>query len=232
LTTLVLVRHGQASFGARNYDELSAIGERQGVLLGEHWARCGARFDAAWSGDMERQKVTAARAFAALGAPDMPVTVDTAFNEFDHTSLIRAYLPLVAKEHPQFAVNPRSLFSDSATFQRLFDLIVACWISEREGAAPVAESWEAFQSRCADGIARIAASGVERAVVFTSGGYITATLRAALDLDATQAFRLNWEILNASVHTFELGGGALALQRFNEVAHLEVLQDSGLFTFR
>jgi broad specificity phosphatase PhoE len=232
VTTLVLVRHGQASFGARNYDELSAIGERQGVLLGEHWARCGRSFDAAWSGDMVRQKVTATRAFTALGVPDMPVTVDPAFNEFDHNSLIRAYLPLVAKEHPQFAVNPRTLFSDSAAFQRLFDLIVACWISGGEGAAPVAESWEAFQSRCAGGIARIAMSGAERAVVFTSGGIITATLRAALQLDAKQAFRLNWEILNASVHTFELGGGALALQRFNEVAHLEVHQDPSLFTFR
>src|SRR6202012_6107391 len=59
VTTLVLVRHGQASFGARNYDELSATGERQGTVLGEHWRRCGRGFDAAWSGEMVRQKVTA-----------------------------------------------------------------------------------------------------------------------------------------------------------------------------
>ena len=93
---MVLVRHGQASFGARNYDELSATGERQGTLLGEHWRRCGAAFDAAWSGDLVRQKVTAARAFEAMGAPQTAVTVDPAFNEFDHLALLRAYVPLVA----------------------------------------------------------------------------------------------------------------------------------------
>ena len=232
MTRLVLVRHGQASFGARNYDELSATGERQGTLLGQHWQRLGRRFDAAWSGDMVRQKVTAARAFEAMGAADTAVTIDAAFNEFDHQQLIRAYFPLVAKEHPQFAVNPKVLFSDHDTFQRLFDLIVACWIEQRSGAAPVDESWEAFQARCLDGLRRVADSGVRQAVVFTSGGVITAVLRAALNLDAEKAFHLNWEILNASVHSFRLGKRGLALQRFNDVAHLEALCDDSLLTYR
>lgn len=232
MTVLVLVRHGQASFGARNYDELSALGERQGVLLGEHWKRCGRRFDAAWSGAMERQKLTATRAFEAMGAADTAVTIDTAFNEFDHTQLIRAYLPLVAKEHPQFQVDPRTLFNDHDAFQRLFDLIIACWISERKGAVPIDESWVVFQARCMDGLRRISESGAKRVVAFTSGGVITAALRGALDLDADKAFHLNWEILNASVHTFKLGKRGLILQRFNEVAHLEVQQDAALLTYR
>ena len=232
MTTLVLVRHGQASFGASNYDELSAIGERQGTLLGEHWLRCGSRFDAAWSGSLVRQKVTAARAFAAMGAPDTVVSIDPAFNEFDHQQLIRAYLPLVAKEHPEFAVNPRTLFSDPKTFQRLFDLIVACWIGGRAGAAPVAESWESFQARCMEGVRRIADSGAGRVVAFTSGGFITAILREALGLDAHKAFQINWEILNASVHTFRLGKRGLILKRFNEVAHLEAAREPALLTYR
>ena len=232
MTTLVLVRHGQASFGARNYDELSALGERQGVLLGEHWQRCGRRFDAAWSGNMERQKLTATRAFEAMGAADTAVSIDAAFNEFDHQQLIRAYFPLVAQEHPRLAVDPKTLFSDHKTFQHLFDLIIACWISERKGAAPISESWEAFQARCLDGLRRIADSGARRVVAFTSGGVITAVLRAALDLDADKAFHLNWEILNASVHTFKLGKRGVVLQRFNEVAHLEVQQDAALLTYR
>jgi len=232
VTTLVLVRHGQASFGASNYDELSAVGERQGTLLGEHWLRCGSRFDAAWSGSLVRQKVTAARAFAALGVPDAVVSIDPAFNEFDHQQLIRAYFPLVAKEHPELAVNPRTLFSDPKTFQRLFDLIVACWISNRAGVAPVQETWEAFQARCLEGVRRVAESGAGRVVVFTSGGFITAILREALGLGAEKAFQINWEILNASVHTFRLGKRGIILQRFNDVGHLEGAQDSGLLTYR
>ena len=232
MTHLVLVRHGQASFGARNYDELSAVGERQGTLLGEHWKRCGRGFDAAWSGDMVRQKVTATRAFEALGMPQMPVTVDPAFNEFDHQSLIRAYFALVVKENPGFAVDPRTLFSDHDLFERLFDQIAACWIQGREGAAPVAESWDSFHLRCVEGLRRVAASGAERPVIFTSGGVITSALRAALDLDPDRAFRLNWEILNASVHSFRFGRNGLVLRRFNEVAHLETQQDAELLTYR
>ena len=33
--TLYLVRHGQASFGSANYDQLSALGQRQCRRLGE-----------------------------------------------------------------------------------------------------------------------------------------------------------------------------------------------------
>jgi broad specificity phosphatase PhoE len=231
-TTLVLVRHGQASFGARNYDELSAIGERQGTLLGEHWLRYGRAFEAVWSGDPVRQKVTAARCFAAMNAAETAVSIDASFNEFDHQQLIRAYLPLVAKEHPELAVDPRTLFSDHKTFQRLFDLVIACWIENRTGAATIDESWQAFQARCLDGVRRIAESGAKRVVAFTSGGVITAVLREALDLDADKAFHLNWEVLNASVHTFRLGRRGIVLQRFNDVGHLEVGQEAGLLTYR
>ena len=34
---LILVRHGQASFGAEDYDQLSDLGKRQGYRLGEYW---------------------------------------------------------------------------------------------------------------------------------------------------------------------------------------------------
>jgi broad specificity phosphatase PhoE len=232
VTTLLLVRHGQASFGARNYDELSVQGERQGVLLGEHWRRCGRSFDAAWSGDLVRQKVTAARAFEAMGQPLAALSIDPAFNEFDHQALIRAYLPLVARENPQFSASTKTLLGDPKVFQQLFNLIIACWIGGREGLAPVAESWDAFQRRCLDGVRRVAASGAQQGVVFTSGGVITAVLRAALDLDADRAFHLNWEIHNASVHSFKPDGDKIRLLRFNEVAHLELAGDPGLLTYR
>jgi len=35
--TLYLVRHGQASFGAADYDNLSELGHKQSARLGEYW---------------------------------------------------------------------------------------------------------------------------------------------------------------------------------------------------
>ncbi|MDZ4123020.1 MAG: phosphoglycerate mutase family protein, partial [Hydrogenophaga sp.] len=48
--TLYLVRHGQASFGADDYDQLSEMGQRQSRRLGEYWAERGVGFDAVITG--------------------------------------------------------------------------------------------------------------------------------------------------------------------------------------
>ncbi len=58
--TLYLVRHGQASFGADDYDKLSALGHRQSVRLGEHFALKGLRFDAVMAGTLRRHLETLA----------------------------------------------------------------------------------------------------------------------------------------------------------------------------
>ena len=36
---LTLIRHGQASFGEKDYDNLSDLGRKQGHLLGEYLNR-------------------------------------------------------------------------------------------------------------------------------------------------------------------------------------------------
>jgi broad specificity phosphatase PhoE len=56
--TLYLVRHGQASFGAENYDELSELGHRQSVRLGEYFAQKGISFDRLIAGTLNRHKQT------------------------------------------------------------------------------------------------------------------------------------------------------------------------------
>ncbi|MDI3259656.1 MAG: histidine phosphatase family protein [Sinobacteraceae bacterium] len=228
---LYLIRHGQASFGARDYDALSPTGERQAALLGEHWRRLRLRFDAVYSGRMRRQQDSARRVLEAAGENPAALRIEAAFDEFDHRNLIRAYLPLVAREHPELALDPRELFGDARKFQALFEHIVAAWASDRPGAEPLVERWTDFCARSLDGLARAAASG-ERIAVFTSGGVITAVLRAALGLSDRAAFRLNWRILNASVHLFRLEAAQPELRRFNDVAHLELHQDPSLLTYR
>ena len=53
--TLYLVRHGQASFGADNYDLLSPLGRQQSVRLGEYFSYKGVHFDAVLTGTLNRQ---------------------------------------------------------------------------------------------------------------------------------------------------------------------------------
>ncbi|NBT74061.1 MAG: histidine phosphatase family protein, partial [Betaproteobacteria bacterium] len=56
--TLYLVRHGQASFGAQNYDQLSERGRQQSVQLGNYWRQRGLTFDAILTGTLQRHLQT------------------------------------------------------------------------------------------------------------------------------------------------------------------------------
>ncbi|MBI3905277.1 MAG: histidine phosphatase family protein, partial [Pseudomonas fluorescens] len=70
--SIYLIRHGQASFGADDYDVLSPTGIRQAEILGRHLAELGISFDRCLAGDLRRQQHTANSAleqFAAVGLP-------------------------------------------------------------------------------------------------------------------------------------------------------------------
>lgn len=232
MTTLVLVRHGQASFGARNYDALSPLGHRQSEALGAYWRQTGFTASAWYSGAMARQKDTGIGTRAALGHADTAVAEHPAFDEYDHQGLIRAYLPLIAAEDPSVTLDRREMFADPRAFQRFFEKVIACWLDGRQCGEVVKETWDVFCERCRQGLHEIARDEPERVVAFTSGGVIAVALKDALRLDGAAAFEANWRVYNASVHTFRLSKRGLSLIGFNSVAHLELARDPTLLTFR
>ena len=59
MTQIILIRHGQASFGAANYDALSDLGRTQARWLGEHFAKLGVRRARVICGTLSRQIDTA-----------------------------------------------------------------------------------------------------------------------------------------------------------------------------
>ena len=89
--TLYLVRHGQASFGADDYDVLSPLGHQQSRRLGEYFKQKGVHFEAALTGTLNRQVQTFAGICEGMGvsfetrsatAPTMPVpSEDSAVRE-------------------------------------------------------------------------------------------------------------------------------------------------------
>ena len=80
--TLYLVRHGQASFGADDYDVLSPRGHEQAVRLGEYWRGRGMAFDAVMTGTLRRHTETLLG--IAQGLQTMPeVTRWPGLNEYD-----------------------------------------------------------------------------------------------------------------------------------------------------
>ena len=67
MSVIYLIRHGQASFGTDNYDQLSAVGREQSAILGSYFAALGEPIDRIYTGTLARQRVTAQLIADALG---------------------------------------------------------------------------------------------------------------------------------------------------------------------
>lgn len=230
MTTLTLVRHGQASFGARNYDQLSDLGARQSKALGQYWSQLNPAFDAVYSGSMSRQQDTARHALTELSS-EHPITVHPAFNEYDFEAILKTYIPMVLAEQPGNGT-PAALYQNPKQFQAVFEKAVSLWIENRAHTNTPFETWQDFTRRVIEGLHAIATPDRQHVVAFTSGGVIAVALREALRLNDEMTFRMNWRIHNGSVHRFRMGRNGLSLLGFNNIAHLELKGDDSLITFR
>ena len=92
MASLYLIRHGQASFGADNYDALSELGMRQCRLLGEWWRARGHTFERVFSGPMQRHRQSL-DAFAAGLERQLPYDTLAGIAEFDHENVLEVYRP-------------------------------------------------------------------------------------------------------------------------------------------
>ena len=89
---LYLVRHGQASLGAADYDQLSAMGAQQSRRLGEYWKSHGLTFNTVLVGTLKRHAQTLQGIRDGLGhTPD--ALQWPGLNEYDSEALIRALHP-------------------------------------------------------------------------------------------------------------------------------------------
>ncbi|ADO72635.1 histidine phosphatase family protein [Stigmatella aurantiaca] len=226
-----LVRHGQASFGSDRYDRLSALGERQSVLLGQHLRRIGFHADAWLSGSLDRQRSTLA---AVLRGLEVASSTDfhEGFNEYDHEAILGAYLPRVMADRGLTPQELNPLLGDNRLFQGIFAQVMKHWIDGTPHERPPFETWKAFQARIHASLERLAHSGHERIVVVSSGGPISLAVQAALDLSIEKTLALNWSIYNASVTELKMRKGELLLAGFNNVAHLQLAGEEGLLTYR
>jgi broad specificity phosphatase PhoE len=222
VSSILLVRHGQASFGAADYDVLSPTGHEQSRVLGAALAARGVTPDVVVVGEMRRHAETATGVLEGAGWTADPL-VDSGWNEFDHDQVLSVHDSPTAREGE----------SEKAAFQRWFEEATRRWTSgEHEEAYD--ESFAAFTGRVDASMARLAATLPARgtAVVLTSGGAIAWTVASLLadDLPARTDLwlRLNPVSINTGVSTIVRGGRGTTLVAFNAHDHLS----PGLLTYR
>ncbi|MGY1848231.1 histidine phosphatase family protein [Blastococcus sp. SYSU DS1021] len=203
---ICLVRHGQASFGAEDYDVLSELGREQAGCVGEELRRRDLRDPVIVSGTLRRQRDTAALLAAAAGWA-APEQVDPRLDEYDHLDLLKRYPGDVG------AVGD----SGSRQVQRLLDSALRSWI-----AAGDADGWPAFSSGALAAVGGLAA-GLPRgrdAVVVSSAGVIAAVVAGLLGARDGGVVALNRAAVNVGITSVVAGGSGLSLLAFNDHAHV------------
>lgn len=227
MPSILLVRHAQASFGAERYDVLSDHGRVQVDALAADLARRGVRIDEVVTGDLARQRDTAAPIAAAAGCA---VTVDPRWNEYATDDILGHHSDADVREErqPRDATPPVS----SREFQAILERALHAWIDAGEGG-PAAEPWPAFAGRVKAALADLAGrlgSG-RTALVATSGGPLAAACVHLLELPAPAFVAFNRVTVNAGITKVVSGRGGTTLVSFNEHAHLEQGERS-LVTYR
>jgi broad specificity phosphatase PhoE len=212
MPTVLLVRHGQASFGGEDYDVLSARGRAQAERLAGDVARRGARYDRVLSGSLARQRDTA----AALGE----YAVDPRWDEYDADDILAHHSasPVRLERRGAVSLSPRE-------FQDVLEAALLAWVAAGD-ASPCAESWPAFAARVA---AAVAGAAERTTLVCTSGGAIAAACVGLLGIAPEAFVALNRVTVNTGVTKVVRGRSGTSLVSFNEHGHLEA---DGLVTYR
>jgi broad specificity phosphatase PhoE len=217
VSRILLVRHGQASFGAADYDQLSALGEEQSMVLGRALAARGVRPDIVVAGHMRRHGQTAAGVLEGLSqggsAESFVHRTDDGWNEFNHVQVLEVHTP------------PEEGVEEKAGFQRWFELATLRWTSGSHDD-DYDESFATFTGRVRDSLDRLAAELPRggTAVVLTSGGPIAWVAASLLADDPAQQtslwLRLNPVSVNTGVSTVIVGSRGTTLVTYNAHDHL------------
>jgi broad specificity phosphatase PhoE len=207
--TLYLVRHGQASFGAANYDQLSALGHRQCVRLGEYLHGKGRRFDAVVRGSLMRHEQSLQGIAQGLGG--LPAaSVHAELNEYDSHAVVHAI-------HPQPLAPATTREAYKAHF-RLLREGLAAWMDGRSAPAGM-PAYADF----AGGIRRVLDQlrDTGDVLVVSSGGPIATAVGLVLGAPPHATIELNMRIRNTALTELISTSRHYALHAFNHLPHLD-----------
>ncbi|WP_449429264.1 histidine phosphatase family protein [Rhodanobacter umsongensis] len=227
--SLLLIRHGQASFGADDYDRLSPLGEEQSRRLGVWLMAAGSTPDLIAIGPRERHRRTAELCLEAAGIDLTPLMLD-GLDEVDHHELLARLRPDLDRPGALRAELKKTPDPHRA-FQRLFADAVARWV---DGAhdAEYQLTWPSFRSNVMHALKTLTEHPARTIWTFTSGGPIAVLANALLEAPLAQTFKLSWPLVNTGLTRLRLGQRGATLITYNAWPHLEHANEHHLVTLR
>ena len=220
---LYLVRHGQASFGATDYDQLSELGRRQSVRLGEYWRERGIAFDAVITGTLKRHRQTSEGIAEGLGLSECDVLPWPGLNEYDSEAVI-------ATIHPGKLDKPDTPESYRHHFRLLREGLSA-WMQGRTAPAGM-PSYIDFLDGVTAALDHVRDQyHGAKVLVVSSGGPISTAVGRVLGTPFETTIELNLRIRNTSVTEFAFTPKRHMLLTYNTLPHLDGPAYDGWVTY-
>ncbi len=203
MAEMLVIRHAQASFGARDYDRLSDLGHRQSAMVGE------ALRAAAWvperivTGTLRRQRET----LISLGYT-RPPEIHAGFDEYDFHNLLAARFD---------GKVPDQVRHDRKTHFDTLREVILDW--QEGGLSQAGESWKDFAQRVEAARRFATDTGAKRVLVISSGGVIGQLVARALKAPAQSMVALNLQVKNTALTRFFFSERSFLLHEFNATPH-------------
>ena len=212
--TLYLVRHGQASFGADDYDNLSDLGRQQSVRLGEYWRAKGLKFDAVLVGTLKRQTQTLEGLLNGLGTPigERAPLHWPGLNEYDSAAVI-------ATIHPEPLQKPDTPELYRHHFRLLRDALTQ-WMNGVTSPKGM-PSYVDFQKGVTSALDHVRTQYDGNVLLVSSGGPISTAVGHVLGTTPETTIELNLRIRNASITEFAYTPKRHMLVTYNTLPHLD-----------
>ncbi len=224
MSRIILVRHGQASWGKKDYDKLSDLGHEQARAVGRELAERGVEAARVVSGGMQRQHDTAVELVGEAGW-STEVETDNAWDEYAHTAILTAYKPAYRSMALMKADLARTLRPYRA-FDEMYAVATERWVAGGH-EDDYDEPFSAFGERVLGGLKSLSENvgRGETAVVVSSAGAISWVAASLLGGGAPVWTSLQRVIANGSLTTLSIGATEPALRTFNDTSHLERVPD-------
>ena len=218
--TLYLVRHGQASFGAADYDKLSELGQRQSVRLGDYFRQAGLSFDVVLTGTLRRHLQTYA-AIREGGAFDMEAQQWPGLNEFDSEAVIATVYPhkLEKPDTPELYRHHFRLLRDGLTQ----------WMNGVVSPKGM-PSYREFQLGITGALDHVRKNYDGNVLLVSSGGPIATAIGHVLATTPETTIELNMRMRNSAVTEFAFNAKRHSLVTFNTLPHLERAEHASWIT--
>jgi broad specificity phosphatase PhoE len=220
--TLYLVRHGQASLTAEDYDQLSPLGQQQSLALGQYWAARGLRVDAVITGTLRRHAQTWAGIAAGAQWPTDALPWP-GLNEYDSAAVIQTV-------HPQPLTRPDTPERYRQHFRLLRDGL-ALWMAGTASPAGM-PSYSDFVQGVTSALHHVRRQHLgQRVLVVSSGGPIATAVGHVLGLSPEATIGLNMRLRNSAVTELTFSARRYELLTFNTLPHLDAPERADWVTY-